>query len=89
VGRNLTPCADGKPAGLTFEEFVRVMRTGVDLKDGLYDPPGTPILQVMPWPVFGKMTRCDLRAIYEFLRAIPPHTDQGCAPAGNTPTGIP
>jgi hypothetical protein len=82
TSRNLTPCTDGKPAGLTFEEFTKVMRTGVDLKDGQTGPPDTPILQVMPWPVYGKMTRCDLRAIYEFLRAIPPHDSEGCMPAG-------
>ncbi|HVR99325.1 MAG TPA: hypothetical protein VMW27_22075 [Thermoanaerobaculia bacterium] len=29
------------------------------------------ILQVMPWPVFGKMTRRDLRAVYEYLSSIP------------------
>ena len=34
------------------------------------DPPGPP-LQIMPWPVFGKMTSRDLLAIYEYLRAIP------------------
>jgi hypothetical protein len=82
VSRNLTPCAEGKPAGLTFEEFERVMRTGVDLKDGQSGPPNTPILQVMPWPVYGKMTDCDLRAVYEFLRAIPPHAAEGCTPGG-------
>ena len=48
VSRNLTPCADGNPAGLTVEEFVQVMWTGVDLKDGQSGPPGAPILQVMP-----------------------------------------
>jgi hypothetical protein len=25
----------------------------------------------MPWPVIGKMTDLDLRAVYEYLRAIP------------------
>jgi hypothetical protein len=79
---NLTACTDGKPSGLTFQQFVQVMRTGVDLDDGQSGPPDTPILQVMPWPVYGKMTDCDLRAIYEFLRAIPPHDDEGCTPGG-------
>jgi len=27
----------------------------------------------MPWPVYGKMTDRDLRAVYEFLSAIPSH----------------
>ena len=37
-------------------------------------------LRLMPWPVQGQMTYCDLRAIYEYLRAIPPHA--GCVPPG-------
>jgi hypothetical protein len=82
VSRNITACANGRPAGLTFAQFVRVMRTGVDLKDGRTGPPNTPILQVMPWPVYGNMSRCDLLAIYEFLKAIPPHDNQGCTPGG-------
>ncbi len=41
------------------------MRTG-------RDPDGSGrILQVMPWPVYSKMTDLDLRAVYEYLRAIP------------------
>lgn len=36
-----------------------------------HDPHTGRILQVMPWPVYGKMTRRDLRAVYEYLSAIP------------------
>jgi hypothetical protein len=74
VSRNITPDADtGLPAGLTFEEFVLVMRTGTDLDNA---PPHVPsadndLLQVMQWPVFRNMTDRDLRAIYEYLRSIP------------------
>jgi len=63
---NITPDYAGRPAGLTLEAFLTVMRTGHDPKD----PPGPP-LQVMPWPSFGKQTEHDLRAIYEYLSAIP------------------
>lgn len=63
---NLTPDFAGKPAGLTLKEFFVVMRKGHDPKD----PPGD-LLQVMPWPTFGKKTEQDLTAIYEYLRAIP------------------
>ena len=63
---NLTPDASGKPAGLTLNEFIQTLRTG----HNPHDPPGS-IIQVMPWPVYGKKTDHDLRAIYEFLRAIP------------------
>lgn len=73
VPRNLTPNRDGLPAGLTLEQFLQVLDTGADLK---HRPPFVPsesndLLQVMPWPVFGKMTTREKRAIYEFLRAIP------------------
>jgi hypothetical protein len=68
ISRNITPDDEGLPAGLTFQEFRRVMRTGHDP-----DNPGE-ILQVMPWPVYGEMTDRDLKAVYEFLRSIP-HVD--------------
>ena len=29
------------------------------------------ILQVMPWPTYRNMSDHDLRAVYEYLRAIP------------------
>ena len=73
IARNITPCQDGKPAGLTWEVFLQTMRTGMDLTDDLVPPGQIPILQVMPWPVYSRMTRCDLRAIYAYLRAVSPH----------------
>jgi hypothetical protein len=65
VSPNITPDEFGRPAGLTFEEFAALMRTGRD--------PEAPdrILQVMPWNIYGKLTTQDLRAIYEYLRAVP------------------
>jgi len=76
VSRNLRPNATtGLPARLTFEEFRTVMRTGADLKQR---PPHVPgpgagdLLQVMPWPEFRNMTDRDIRAIYEYLSALPP-----------------
>ena len=73
VSRNLTPRANGRPANLTFEQFRNVMRRGVDLKRRAPFVPSAQrdILQVMPWPVYSHMRRIDLRAIYEYLRAIP------------------
>ena len=74
TSRNLTPDLKGRPAGLTFEEFEVVIRTGAepDRPAGSHLPP---ILQVMPWPVYRNMTTRDLRAIYEFLSAIPSRPD--------------
>jgi hypothetical protein len=66
VSANLTPDYAGRPAGLTLEGFFEVMRKGHNPKD----PPGV-IVQVMPWPVFGKKTDHDLKAVYEYLRSIP------------------
>jgi len=66
TSRNLTPRGNGLPAGLTLAQFIEAMRHGTDFKSS------TPrILQVMPWPVYGKMNDRELEAIYEFLRAIP------------------
>ena len=68
VSRNITPRANGLPAGRTLDEFKEIMHHGTDFRSS---PDGTPILQVMPWPVYGKMSDRELAAIYEYLRAIP------------------
>lgn len=65
VSRDLTPFENGKPAGLTFDQFKHVIRTGEDP-----DNPGH-VLRVMPWPVYQSMTDHDLHAIYEYLSSIP------------------
>jgi hypothetical protein len=86
VSRNLTPDRTGRAAGgRTFEEFRLIIRTGVDL-DHVHPtcggtvtsncflpflPFNADLLQVMPWPTFQNMTDHDLRAIYEYLSAIP------------------
>lgn len=69
VSRNITPRANGLPGGLTLDEFVLVMRTGIDLEEK--HPEISPLLQVMPWPYTSHMTDSELHAIYEYLRAIP------------------
>jgi hypothetical protein len=63
---NITPDHAGRPNGLTRSQFIEAMRTGHDPR-----APAGKILQVMPWPVYGKMTDHDLSAVYEFLRSIP------------------
>ncbi|MFP2904342.1 cytochrome C [Pyxidicoccus sp. 3LFB2] len=72
VAPNITPNEEGLPAGLRYEQFLNLLRTGRE-EDG-------DILQVMPWPIYGKMREQDLRAIYEYLRAIP-RAEPGTAPA--------
>ncbi len=85
ISRNLTPDKTGLPeGGHTFDEFVLIMRTGVDLDHlhpicpvGTVNPACVPLpfdgnlLQVMPWPNFQNMTDNDVRAMYEYLSAIP------------------
>jgi hypothetical protein len=61
---NITPYKNGRPAGLTFREFRRVMRTG-------HEPGEKDILQVMPWPIYKNMIERDLLAIYVYLHSIP------------------
>ena len=84
VSRNLTPDKTGKPeGGRSFAEFREIMRTGVDL-DHVHPPCSAIItngclpapfdgnlLQIMPWPNFENLTDHDLRAIYEYLSAVP------------------
>jgi hypothetical protein len=69
TSRNITPRANGRPAGYTFEQFDHVMRTGEDLKNR--HPEISPLLQVMPWPWYKDLTDNEMRAIYEYLRAVP------------------
>ena len=69
---NLTPDANGRPAGLTLEKFIHTIRTGEDP-----DKPGQ-LLQVMVWPILRNMTDRDLTAMYEYLRSIP-HAEPGTA----------
>jgi hypothetical protein len=75
VSRNLTPDKTGLPiGGDTFEEFRHTIRTGVDpdqLHPMLPPPFNGALLQIMPWPAYQHMTDHDLRAIYEYLSAIP------------------
>ena len=86
ISRNLTPDDSGLPEqGAEFSEFYNSMRLGID-HDQLHPncsatittncfPTQGPFdgtkLQVMPWPAFQDLTDRDLRAIYEYLKAIP------------------
>jgi hypothetical protein len=69
ISRNIRPeLPSGLPASKTFAQFSAVFQHGTD-----FDNPGQ-ILQVMPWPAFQNMTNEDVRAIYEYLSALPPAT---------------
>jgi cytochrome c553 len=59
---NLTPRG---LAGWTEADFVRTIRTG-------RRPSGTVLNSFMPWPVLARMTDLELRAIWLYLRTVPP-----------------
>ena len=75
ISRNLTPDHTGLPiGGDTFEEFRETIRTGVDpdlLHPNLPPPFVGALLQIMPWYEYKNMSDRDLRAIYEYLSAVP------------------
>ena len=85
ISRNLTPDASGLPeGGNTLDQFVAIIRTGVDpdhrhppcaqgtVNDGCLPLPfDGNLLQIMPWPIYKNLSDNDLRAIYEYLSAVP------------------
>jgi len=85
ISRNLTPTPKtGLPEGdHTFADFLLIFRHGKDF-DGIHPTcTGAPnpgcipkpfdgdLLQIMPWPNFKDLSEHDIRAIYEYLKAIP------------------
>jgi len=84
VSRNLTPDRTGLPeGGRSFAEFYEIMTTGADLDhlhptcsatvttNCLAPPFDGNLLQIMPWPAFSHVEGGALRAIYEYLSAVP------------------
>jgi hypothetical protein len=66
---NLTP--DDTGLGTWSEQvFVNAIRKGQHL--GV----GRPILPPMPWPMYAHMTDEDLRAVFAYLRSVPPIQNQ-------------
>ena len=62
---NLTPDSATGLGRWTEADFLRTIRTGVD-------PKGDTLHPFMPWHENRRMTDDDLRAIYQFLRTLPP-----------------
>jgi cytochrome c553 len=62
---NLTPDKSGLDVW-TEDMFIRAIREGKHMGQS------RPILPPMPWPVYGKMTDDDLKAIFAYLKSIPP-----------------
>jgi mono/diheme cytochrome c family protein len=63
---NLTPHQETGMGIWTEEMFVQALKTGKHF--------GTarPIMPPMPWPTYRHMTDADLKAMYAYLRTIPP-----------------
>lgn len=80
TSRNLTsdPATGMK---LTEDEFVKVMQTGEDFTNH-----GQALL-VMPWLNFRWMTVTDLKALYAFLKVLPPAVN-AIAPDEKGPAGL-
>lgn len=62
---NLTPDQETGIGRWSEEDFLRALRTGVA-------PGGDRIHPFMPWRELGRMRDDDLRAIYRYLRTLPP-----------------
>jgi hypothetical protein len=76
---NLTPDADTGLGIWTEEMFIKTMRTGKHY--GV----SRPILPPMPWQSLNALTDDDLRAVYAYLRTIPPvrnHVPEPLPPDG-------
>ena len=84
ISRNLTPDKTGRPeGGNSFAQFKAIIRTGIDTDKVHPTCKGAPdgkcipapfdgdLLQIMPWPIYQNMSDHELRAIYEYLSAIP------------------
>ncbi len=67
ISANLTPTGLGK---WTEADFVKAIRTGIR-------PDGRVISAVMPWPYMRHMTDDELRALWIYLRSLPPKDARG------------
>ena len=64
---NLTPDPEtGVLRDFTEQQFIQTMRTG------RHQGQGRQILPPMPWFNYGQMTDEDLKAVFAYLRQIPP-----------------
>lgn len=63
---NLTPDENTGIGSWSEETFMKTIRTGRHMGAG------RPILPPMPWQMYRHMTDDDLKAVYAYLRSIPP-----------------
>lgn len=80
--KNLTPDENTGIGSWSEETFVKAIRTGKHM--GV----SRPILPPMPWQDYSNMTDADLKAVYAYLKTIPPvhnPTPEPIPPAGPRP----
>ena len=63
---NLTPDSATGIGAWSEDQFLNTLKNGKHLGNG------RPLLPPMPWPDFGKKTDDDLKAIFAYLRTLPP-----------------
>jgi mono/diheme cytochrome c family protein len=73
---NITPDSATGIGAWTEEQFIKTLRTGKHLGAET----GRPILPPMPWQFIAKMTDEDLKAVYAYLKSIPPVSNRVPAP---------
>jgi hypothetical protein len=71
---NLTPDPETGLGDWTEQNFIETMRSGRHMGRGRQ------ILPPMPWQVVGQHTDAELRAIWAYLRRVPPIRNQVPAP---------
>jgi hypothetical protein len=90
--------------GHTLAQFMQILRTGVDMDHihltcTSPGPPPNPancipppvngaVLQIMPWPDFQNMADSDIKAIYEYLSAIPCIDNTTSTPPAGAPNEL-
>ena len=76
---NLTPDTETGLGGWTEQNFIEAMRTGRHMGRG------RPILPPMPWIVVAQHSDAELKAIWAYLRRVPPIRNE--VPAPRPPSG--
>lgn len=71
---NLTPDAQTGLGPWTADQFVAAM------KNGKHAGSGRPILPPMPWQALSQLTDADLRAMFAYLKSLPPVRNEVPAP---------
>jgi mono/diheme cytochrome c family protein len=64
--RNLTPDMATGIGSWTEDMFIKTIR------EGRHQGEGRPLLPPMPWPMYKEMTDDDLKAVFAYLRSVPP-----------------